>query len=180
MPLRAMRVLPDAKDALFPTAADLRFFHWLPASHGAGTPRDRLVLALPSGSASAFRPEAGDEAAIAGAFVAGEPVLLGTLPGESLGSLRAQLMRDLTLLAFEAGMELDGVLTMRADIGRDGMVCRVAVLCDLVRAASPGALVDKPLAMDRVLARVRQIHLPPAPGASVLILSLRFGPAPPA
>src|SRR5690606_23345788 len=57
MPLRAMRVLPDAKDALFPTAADLRFFHWLPASHGAGTPRDRLVLALPSGSASAFRPE---------------------------------------------------------------------------------------------------------------------------
>ena len=180
MPLRAMRVLRDAKDAGVATAAALRFFHWLPSSHGGGMPRDRLVLAAPSVGASAFRPETGDGTAIAGALVAAEPVLLGTLPGESLGSFRAQLMRDLTLLAFDAGMELDGVLTMRADIGRDGMVSRATVLCDLIRAASPAALVDKPLAMERVLARVRQTRLPPAPGASVLILSLRFGPALPA
>jgi len=180
MPLRAMHVLRDAKDAGFPTAAALRFFHWLPSSHGDRTPRDRLMLAVPSVSAFACRPAADDGTAIAGALVAGEPVLLGTLPGESLGSVRAQLPRDLALLAFEAGMELDGVLTMRADIGRDGMVSRAAVLCDLVRAASPAAPVGKPLAIERVLARVRQTRLPPAPGASVLILSLRFGPALPA
>ena len=173
MPSRAMHVSDHAIDRHSPSA--LRFVHWLPPSPAAGASRDRLALTTTVEAARRCRPDDGDGPAIVGALVAVEPVLLGTLPGEALGRLRPRLIRDLALLGVEA-RELDGTLTMRAEIGRDGNVSRAAVLCDLV-SVSEVAAAAKPPAVERALALLRRIVLPSAQGPSALIVSLRFGPA---
>lgn len=175
MPAPAMKVSIDASDRHSPSAAALRFVHWLPASAAAGKPRDRLALSTTVESARVCKPAECDCPAIVGALVAVEPVLLGTLPGEALGRLRPRLIRDLARLGVEA-MDLDGVLTLRAEIGRDGKVSRVSVLCDLVLATRTEA-AEKPAAVERALALLRRIVLPAAQGPSALIASLRFGPA---
>lgn len=105
-----------------------------------------------------------------------EPLLIGVLPQDALSAAGPELTRDFDRIAAEAGTDLHGVVTFRADIAKTGAASGVRVLADLVWVLRPEGEAKKRAAIAKAMARLETIGpLPQAPGPSILIAALRLG-----
>jgi|CXWL01.1.fsa_nt_gi hypothetical protein len=142
---------------------------------------NRLILfddRLPHGVArlSGTMAPAEGRLVIHGHLVETEPVLIGALPDEALQSLRGSLVDDLQGIGEQADAALHGVVTLRADVARTGVVANARVLADLGWVLAPEGEARKRTAIAQALSRLESIGpLPQAQAPSVLIAALRWG-----
>lgn len=142
---------------------------------------NRLILfddRLPHGVArlSGTMAPAEGRLVIHGHLVETEPMLIGALPDEALQSLRGPLIDDLERIGEQADAALHGVVTLRADVARTGVVANARVLADLGWALTPEGEARKRTAIAQALSRLESIGpLPQAQAPSVLIAALRWG-----
>ncbi len=115
---------------------------------------------------------------IHGHFVETEPVLIGALSDAALQSVRGSLVDDLERIGKHTDAALHGVITLRADVARTGVVGNARVLADLGWVLAPDGETRKQTAIAQALARLEAIGpLPQAQGPSILVAALPLGGA---
>jgi len=113
---------------------------------------------------------------IHGHLVETKPMLIGALPDEALQSLRGQLTDDLERIGGRTETALHGVVTLRADVARTGVVANARVLADLGWVLAPEGEARKRDAIAEALSLLESIGpLPQAQGPSMLVVALRLG-----
>lgn len=115
---------------------------------------------------------------IHGHLVETAPTLIGALPDAALQSVRGSLADDLERIGKQTDATLHGVITLRGDVARTGVVSNARILADMGWVLAPEGEARKRTAITQALARLEAIGpLPQAQGPSILVAALPLGGA---